>query len=149
MKYIKLWESFDSGLIKIAAGPSHRAKGYTFVHANGWLGDEQIFGALSGPFWERESDGMGHLYYALPDNDPRVAYVMSVAFPEKFRRQNLSSPIFQKLADFLGREIRNPVEDRKLTAFTSTGKSSHFWENRRDLPFFPSSRSVEIGGSQS
>lgn len=144
MKYIKVWESFNQQLIKIKNGFSHKSGGYTFVHLNGWMEGEQIFSAMSGPFWKEISDEMGHLYYALPDNDSGVAYVVSVAFPQKLRRQNLSSLFFQKLADFLGREVRNPLEDRKLTELTGMKKSSHFWENRRYLPFFPSSYSVEI-----
>jgi hypothetical protein len=65
--------------------------------------------------------------------------------PIKFKRLNLSNLFLQKLADLLGREIRNPQEDEEIMKFSPPKPFTvNFWEYRRDLPFFPQSDSNQV-----
>ena len=145
MNHIKVWENFENREIKIENGFFHRFKGYTIVHLNGWLNGEQIFDAMEGPFWEEVSQDMGSLYYAIPPNNTKVAYVLSIVFPSKFKRLNLSNLFLQKLADLLGREIRNPQEDEEIMKFSPPKPFTvNFWEYRRDLPFVRQSGTDQV-----
>jgi hypothetical protein len=138
MKHIKLWENFQNSNFTLKIGLTDRWKNYDIFYYNVWLDGEKIMDALSGPAWREFSDEMGWLNVMVPTDNQKVAYVVSMSLPQKYRDLGLLDKIHQNLANELGKEIRNPREDANLSEFFNKIISfNRYWELRRDLPFFP------------
>jgi hypothetical protein len=81
MNYLKIWENFQSGNITTKVGFRDRWRNYDLLYYNVWLDGEKIIDALTGPAWSDRRDDMGWLYLVAPADNPKVAYVVSIAFP--------------------------------------------------------------------
>ena len=146
MKHLKIWENFQSENIITKVGFRDRWRNYDLLYYNVWLDGEKIIDALTGPAWSDRRDDMGWLYLVAPVDNPKVAYVVSIAFPLLKKGIGLSEKIYQNLANELNRQIRNPKEDQVLTQFfNTTSNSDRYWELRRDKPFFPDNQIEEDG----
>jgi hypothetical protein len=138
MKHIKLWENFRNADITLKIGFRDRWRNYDLLYYNAWMDGEKIMDALTGPAWDGRSDEVGWLYVVAPTDNQEVAYVVSISFPLVYKGLGLSEKIYQKLANDLEKQIRNPKEEDVLSRFfNTTANSDRYWELRRDLPFFP------------